>query len=109
MPRPLLRCPAVVLRYFNISLFRFFTISLFRFFFAISLFQYFTIFRSRVCAVGRQVVDVPKLEDAHWAGTAKSAQCTLILTEGDSAKALAVAGLEVRLVLARLEVLPLAL
>ncbi|RHY30264.1 hypothetical protein DYB32_004525 [Aphanomyces invadans] len=40
-------------------------------------------------------VQVPKLEDANWAGTAKSPNCTLILTEGDSAKALAVAGLSV--------------
>jgi len=37
--------------------------------------------------------DVPKLDDANWAGTDRSHQCTLILTEGDSAKALAVAGL----------------
>lgn len=28
---------------------------------------------------------IPKLEDALWAGTSKSNQCTLILTEGDSA------------------------
>lgn len=27
---------------------------------------------------------LPKLEDANWAGTAKSRECTLILTEGDS-------------------------
>lgn len=41
------------------------------------------------------LVDVPKLEDAHFAGDAKKAlDCTLILTEGDSAKALAIAGLE---------------
>lgn len=38
---------------------------------------------------------VPKLEDANDAGTKTSAECTLILTEGDSAKALAVAGLSV--------------
>ena len=38
---------------------------------------------------------IPKLDDANWAGTAKSAQCTLIITEGDSAKTLAVAGLSV--------------
>ena len=37
-------------------------------------------------------VNIPKLEDAHKAG---SINCSLILTEGDSAKALAVAGLEV--------------
>ncbi|CAI4230478.1 unnamed protein product [Auanema sp. JU1783] len=38
---------------------------------------------------------IPKLEDANYAGTSSSAKCTLIVTEGDSAKALAVAGLEV--------------
>ena len=40
-------------------------------------------------------VNVPKLDDAHWAGTDQGYKCTLVLTEGDSAKALAVAGLEV--------------
>jgi DNA topoisomerase-2 len=38
---------------------------------------------------------LPKLEDALWAGTAKSTECTLILTEGDSAAASAIAGLAV--------------
>jgi DNA topoisomerase II len=38
---------------------------------------------------------IPKLDDANWAGTAKSHLCTLILTEGDSAKALAISGLSV--------------
>ena len=38
---------------------------------------------------------IPKLEDANWAGTRKADQCTLILTEGDSAKSFAVAGLSV--------------
>jgi DNA topoisomerase-2 len=38
---------------------------------------------------------LPKLEDALWAGTAKSPECTLILTEGDSAAASAIAGLAV--------------
>lgn len=42
-----------------------------------------------------RIKGIPKLEDANWAGTRKSDQCTLILTEGDSAKALAVAGLSV--------------
>lgn len=36
---------------------------------------------------------IPKLDDANWAGTSKSAQCTLILTEGDSAKTMAISGL----------------
>lgn len=38
---------------------------------------------------------LPKLEDAHWAGTRKSPQCYLILTEGDSARAMALSGREV--------------
>mmetsp|Transcript_7223 Transcript_7223/g.17962 ORF Transcript_7223/g.17962 Transcript_7223/m.17962 type:complete len:1316 (+) Transcript_7223:84-4031(+) len=43
----------------------------------------------------RQVLSIPKLEDANFAGGKHSGDCSLILTEGDSAKALAVAGLEV--------------
>jgi DNA topoisomerase-2 len=35
---------------------------------------------------------IPKLEDALWAGTVRSNQCTLILTEGDSAKTFAMWG-----------------
>lgn len=42
---------------------------------------------------GQLIVD--KLEDANEAGSRKSSLCTLILTEGDSAKALAMAGLEI--------------
>lgn len=42
-----------------------------------------------------RVVGVAKLDDANWAGTARSHECTLIVTEGDSAKTLAVAGLSV--------------
>lgn len=38
---------------------------------------------------------IPKLEDANDAGGRSSEHCTLILTEGDSAKSLAVAGLSV--------------
>jgi len=44
---------------------------------------------------GKRVLGVPKLEDANEAGGKLSKECTLILTEGDSAKALAVAGLSV--------------
>ncbi len=42
-----------------------------------------------------KITGIPKLEDATWAGTAKSAECTLILTEGDSAKTTAISGLKV--------------
>jgi DNA topoisomerase-2 len=42
-----------------------------------------------------KLTGIPKLEDATWAGTAKSAECTLILTEGDSAKTTAISGLKV--------------
>ena len=38
---------------------------------------------------------MPKLVDALFAGTAKSSQCTLILTEGDSAATSAISGLKV--------------
>ena len=38
---------------------------------------------------------IKKLDDANFAGTKQSAQCTLILTEGDSAKATAISGLSV--------------
>ncbi|KAI4196820.1 MAG: hypothetical protein LQ350_006333 [Teloschistes chrysophthalmus] len=40
----------------------------------------------------RHRMDNPKLTDANWAGTKNGHLCTLILTEGDSAKALAIAG-----------------
>ena len=40
-------------------------------------------------------LDIPKLDDANWAGTKKSDECILILTEGDSAKSMAVSGLSV--------------
>jgi DNA topoisomerase II len=43
----------------------------------------------------RTIYGLPKLEDALLAGTAKSAECTLILTEGDSAATSAIAGLKV--------------
>lgn len=41
----------------------------------------------------RSIRGIPKLVDAHKAGTAKSGDCTLILCEGDSAKAGIVSGL----------------
>ncbi len=40
-------------------------------------------------------LNIPKLDEANMAGTAESLKCTIILTEGDSAKGLAVAGLSV--------------
>lgn len=40
-------------------------------------------------------INVPKLVDAAYAGKQQSKQCTLILTEGDSAKGLAVSGTSV--------------
>ena len=42
-----------------------------------------------------RISGIPKLDDANWAGTHRSHDCTLIITEGDSAKALAIAGLSV--------------
>lgn len=36
---------------------------------------------------------IPKLDDAAWAGTKRGVECTLVLTEGDSAKSMAIAGL----------------
>tara|TARA_Y100000590_G_scaffold470367_1_gene664210 strand:- start:4013 stop:7444 length:3432 start_codon:yes stop_codon:yes gene_type:complete len=42
-----------------------------------------------------KIRDIPKLDDANWAGTKKSEQCILILTEGDSAKSMAISGLSV--------------
>ena len=42
-----------------------------------------------------KITGIPKLEDANKAGSKDSYKCTLILTEGDSAKATAMAGLSV--------------
>jgi len=42
-----------------------------------------------------KIFDIEKLEDARYAGTKKSNECVLILTEGDSAKTMAVAGISV--------------
>ena len=42
-----------------------------------------------------KLTGIPKLDDANFAGTRRSNECTLILTEGDSAKTLAIAGLSV--------------
>lgn len=42
-----------------------------------------------------KLTGITKLDDANNAGTAKSKDCTLIITEGDSAKSLAVSGLAV--------------
>ncbi|KAK5967928.1 DNA topoisomerase 2 [Trichostrongylus colubriformis] len=52
--------------------------------------------KPRKPAVAEDLSDIVKLEDANWAGNgARSEECRLLITEGDSAKALAVAGLEV--------------
>ena len=40
-----------------------------------------------------KLTGLPKLDDAVYAGTLKSHECVLILTEGDSAKAMALSGL----------------
>ena len=40
-----------------------------------------------------RITGIPKLDDAVLAGTKESVKCTLILTEGDSAKAMALSGL----------------
>ena len=42
-----------------------------------------------------RLLGIEKLEDANMAGTKDFQKCTLILTEGDSAKSLAMAGIEV--------------
>ncbi|KAK1742431.1 DNA topoisomerase, type II [Skeletonema marinoi] len=42
-----------------------------------------------------KLTGIDKLDDANHAGTAKSKDCTLIITEGDSAKSLAMSGLSV--------------
>lgn len=44
---------------------------------------------------GGRITGIKKLDDANQAGKKDADKCTLILTEGDSAKALAVAGLGV--------------
>lgn len=38
--------------------------------------------------------NLTKLQDANWAGTARSHECTLILTEGDSAATMAMSGID---------------
>ena len=40
-----------------------------------------------------KITGIPKLDDAVYAGTSNSHSCILILTEGDSAKAMAISGL----------------
>jgi DNA gyrase/topoisomerase IV subunit B len=51
--------------------------------------------RRKTSSTEAAIKGIPKLEDANWAGTKHAHECTLIVTEGDSAKALAVAGLSV--------------
>jgi len=45
--------------------------------------------------VKRNKINVPKLNDANYAGTKRSEEAILILTEGDSAKTMAISGLSV--------------
>jgi DNA topoisomerase-2 len=63
---------------------------------AISLTEFFDK-KKLVKTDGKKIskIIVPKLDDANLAGTKNSAECTLILTEGDSAKTMAIAGLSV--------------
>lgn len=42
-----------------------------------------------------KLLGIPKLEDANDAGGRNADSCTIILTEGDSAKTLALAGIEI--------------
>lgn len=52
---------------------------------------------NRALAGGKKkskLLGIAKLEDANKAGTRDSEKCTIILTEGDSAKSLAMAGIE---------------
>lgn len=42
-----------------------------------------------------RLLGIPKLEDANDAGTKNAGNCILIITEGDSAKSLAMSGIEV--------------
>lgn len=44
----------------------------------------------------QRLLGIEKYDSAPWAGTAKSQRCLLIITEGDSAKGTAVAGLKAR-------------
>ncbi|EJK52100.1 hypothetical protein THAOC_28668 [Thalassiosira oceanica] len=52
-------------------------------------------FMKRWKSAAYKLKGITKLDDANNAGTAKSKDCTLIITEGDSAKSLAVSGLSV--------------
>ncbi|XP_078179281.1 DNA topoisomerase 2-like isoform X6 [Carex rostrata] len=52
--------------------------------------------KEKIDGIKRQrITGIPKLEDAYDAGGKNSERCTLILTQGDSAKALAMAGISV--------------
>ena len=49
----------------------------------------------QLSGVKKEKIFLSKLDDAIDAGTRNAEFCTLILTEGDSAKSLAMAGIEV--------------
>jgi DNA topoisomerase-2 len=57
--------------------------------------RFTSVFASSYFSLLGSLTGITKLADANNAGTRTAKQCTLILTEGDSAKALAVAGLGV--------------
>src|SRR4029078_2557213 len=52
-------------------------------------------FAKKTDGVRKSKINIPKLEDANYAGTARSKECTLILTEGDSAKTFAISGFSI--------------
>ena len=52
----------------------------------------FLISHTLIHSVKGRIKGIPKLEDAQFAGTSRSNEATLIVTEGDSAKALAISG-----------------
>lgn len=54
-----------------------------------------------------RILGIDKYDSAQWAGTNKSDQCLLIVTEGDSAKGTAIAGLKARNDRQRFGVFPL--
>lgn len=50
-------------------------------------------FNKEVSSARKRNLRIPKLDDAHYAGTNKSSQCSLLLVEGDSARSGVLSGL----------------